>query len=224
MSSGDHFDDTPGSLARLRALLIRFPAIGQQLRLRRKVLRGFDLPYLAGSSWDGRTIYIDQHLPMLVNGIPITQFLEVHESVERALQIASRRDPALADYRSYEACHHLATAAECYAVISAGYDWKTYRDGLHPDYAPIEGEHIHRVPPDLMLYPYSGKLLVRMRECAEKTKFTQEEVNYRPATSESRECEGCWKFLPRTGRCLRVAGSISPEGVCDKWEREKANG
>src|ERR1700732_3538907 len=102
MSAGDsQFDDPPGSLARLRALLIKYPAIGKRLRRARKVCNTFDIPYLGGISQDGKYVYLDRHLPEKSEGVPLAKYIEVHESVEQAI---------LPHVEGYEAAHHLATA------------------------------------------------------------------------------------------------------------------
>lgn len=191
MSAGHSFDDKPGSIAKLRALLMRFPAIGARLRQPHIVLRSFDIPYLGGISSNGKFVYIDRHLPRKSSGVPLDEFIEVHESVEEALVHAARKFDEIRkaltssseDSALYEPCHHLATAAENYAVLASGYDWDRYEDGLHPDYMPIEHEDILRVPPDLALFPYESdaKLLARMKEVMAATKFTPAEEQLRKA-------------------------------------------
>jgi hypothetical protein len=224
MASGDHslYDDAPGSLPRLRALLLKYPAIGARIGRKRRILRTFTIPYLAGISEDGLYVYVDKDLPAEVSGIPLDKFLEVHEAIEEAIwheaQLQAKAEAGLREYRKYEPCHHLATAAEQYAVVSAGYDWQTYRGALHPEYAPIEHERITRVPRDLALYPYGGKLLAHMERVRAKSQFTQAEVRYREEGRDTRACASCGMFLPRTGLCTWVKGKIAPEYVCDKWD------
>jgi excinuclease ABC subunit B len=54
-----------------------------------KVDRSHDIPFIAGSSKDGKTIFIDRHLPPtfthLLKKIRIEPFIVVHEKVEKAL-------------------------------------------------------------------------------------------------------------------------------------------
>jgi hypothetical protein len=226
MSSGDinHFDDDPGSIAKLRALLLRFPSIGARMRLHRRILRGFTIPYLAGINWKGDTTYIDERMPTHINGIPVDKFLDLHEAVELAIWTEAHQTKGLEEYKVYEPCHHLATAAEQFAVIGQGYDWKKYKEGLHPDYLPIEREKIGRVPPDVATYPYKGKLLKLVVDAAKKTRFTQDEVRYRLAEGRQ-SCEDCGMFLPKLSACTWVEDKIIPEGLCDKWDmkEEKAS-
>jgi hypothetical protein len=55
----------------------------------RSVNRDYDVPYIAGYSVDGKTIFIDRHLPRtfrwLLTTVRVEQFLLTHEIVEKAL-------------------------------------------------------------------------------------------------------------------------------------------
>lgn len=224
MSTRDeHFyDDVPGSLATLRALLIATPALGKLLRRERTVLRTFDVPYLGGISEDGSYVYLDRHLPEKVESIPLAKFLEVHEVTEWALRTMAEIGGIPAKYKGYEACHHLATAAEQFALVSDGYEWDKYKEALRPDYWPIETEQVRRVPPDFSTWQYDSdpKLKERLEVVARKSKFTQGEVNFREG-SPRRSCGLCGMFLARLGRCTWVDGTISPDALCDKFDRKK---
>ncbi len=224
MSSGDpsFYDDAPGSLAKLRAILLRFPAVGAALRTRRKINRRWPIPYLAGISADGAVVYIDENIPERLEGIPVDKYLETHESVEWALYLAAEHDKKLQKVLAekgdhYEPAHHLATAAEQYALISDGYSWEKYRKHLEPLYRPIEHEDFSRAPPDLAEYPYSGKDLARLRAAKKRSKFEKDEVEYVDVAPTEKECEYCAHFLPRLARCETVKGKISAEGVCMKF-------
>lgn len=46
-----------------------------------------------------------------------------------------------------------------------------------------------------------------------EARLSKEEVKYR----HNEKCSACDYFVP-TGHCERVAGSVSPDMVCDKWE------
>lgn len=61
------------------------------------------------------------------------------------------------------------------------------------------------------------------------TKFSKDEVNYRPAGSSSTRCEGCGHFAwskgsQGTGNCELVNGLIRPEYVCDEYESGQGGG
>ena len=55
----------------------------------RRVSHGYDIPYIAGYSVDGKTIFIDRHLPRtirwLMKTVRVEPFLLTHEIVEKAL-------------------------------------------------------------------------------------------------------------------------------------------
>jgi hypothetical protein len=55
----------------------------------RRVSHDYDIPYIAGYSADGKTIFIDRHLPRtirwLVKTVRVEPFLLTHEIVEKAL-------------------------------------------------------------------------------------------------------------------------------------------
>ncbi len=231
MSAGDsRYDDVvaPQSLTKLRAILLRYPAVRGALAAPRSLMRSRAVPYLAGSSRDGKCTYIDAELPGHLAGIPLDKYLEVHEATEWALWSVAQRERSLAAYRTYEPCHHLATAAEQFALVSDGYDWDEYRAALRKLYAPIEAEDLRNVPPDLALYPYSGGELKRLEAACAKAKFTQPEVHYTARSLRVSHCGVCSMFLPRTHACTEVAAKplpIVPEGGCDKFEpRGEAEG
>jgi hypothetical protein len=61
-----------------------------------RVSHAYDIPYIAGYSADGRTVFIDRHLPRTFRSwtqtIRVAQFLLVHEIIEKAfLRICRRR-------------------------------------------------------------------------------------------------------------------------------------
>jgi len=61
-------------------------AIRRRVRI---VDRGYDIPYIAGYSVDGHTVFIDRHLPRtfrwLLKTVRVEPFLLTHEIVEKAL-------------------------------------------------------------------------------------------------------------------------------------------
>lgn len=115
-----------------------------------KVNRTFDVPYLAGYSKDGKTIYIDCDLPKtFANGRkrhPADPFVILHESVEKALvdQLGL----------VYQHAHQIALRVEQAAVRDAGISWRKY-DAFMQKYIKLAGERPDlRIPPDLDLKPY----------------------------------------------------------------------
>jgi hypothetical protein len=64
------------------------------IRRRVKIVsRDYDIPYIAGYSTDGHTVFIDRHLPKsfrwLTKTVHVDQFLLAHECVEKALPAMS---------------------------------------------------------------------------------------------------------------------------------------
>ena len=94
----------------------------------KKFDRKHDIPYLAGYSQDGKTIYIDRHMPASFKyrgrTIDTDRFLILHEEVEKTLidqlglhylhahQIATRAEQA-----AVRAPHHLARLRPLHAEI-----------------------------------------------------------------------------------------------------------
>ena len=82
----------------------------------KKLDRKHDIPYLAGYSLDGKTIYIDRHMPQIFKfrgrKIDTDRFLILHEEVEKTLidQLGLH----------YLHAHQIATRAEEAAVRAAG--------------------------------------------------------------------------------------------------------
>ena len=64
-------------------------ALDAIVRRAKKLDRAHDIPYLAGYSRDGKTIYIDRHMPKMMkyNGreIDTDRYLILHEEVEKTL-------------------------------------------------------------------------------------------------------------------------------------------
>ena len=93
--------------------------------------RKHDVPYLAGYSLDGKTIYIDRHMPksLKVRGrtVMTDRFLVLHEEVEKSLidQLGLH----------YMHAHQIATRAEQAAVRAAGISWGVY-DRFMQKYVP----------------------------------------------------------------------------------------
>ncbi len=159
MSAGHKHPTTIGSAEVDKAL--DDPTVKANLAKSYRIDRSYDLPYLAGYSRDGATIYIDRHLPVYLplgsHGIYAAPFLEEHEHVEKAIIDAL--------HWKYAAAHEVATAAERRKVISAGLNWTAYSNALKPYIKADEVEKLTSVPPDLDLTPYRGetKLLARIK-------------------------------------------------------------
>jgi hypothetical protein len=130
--------------------------------------RDHDIPYLAGYSKDGKTIYIDRHMPKSFSfgsrRIKTDRFLILHEAVEKTLM----------DHLGlrYLHAHQIATRAEQAAVRAAGISWDAYDRFMRIYVKSIGDERLSKVPRDLDLKPYrdenDNELLRRIAAAPEK--------------------------------------------------------
>ena len=116
----------------------------------KKLDRKHDIPYLAGYSEDGKTIYIDRHMPQSFKfrgrTIETDRFLILHEEVEKTLidQLGLH----------YLHAHQIATRAEQAAVRAAGVNWRDYDRFMQKYVKRIGDERLTKVPDDLDTKPY----------------------------------------------------------------------
>jgi hypothetical protein len=122
-------------------------AIRRRVRI---VSREYDIPYIAGYSTDGHTVFIDRRLPKsfrwLTRTVRVDPFLLTHEIVEKALLDELRLH--------YLHAHQVAVRAERDAVKAAGVSWWVYQRFMKKYEKPIEEERLVHVPPGLDLTPY----------------------------------------------------------------------
>jgi hypothetical protein len=140
----------------------------------KKLDRSHDIPYLAGYSRDGRTIYIDRHMPQTFRyrgrDIHTDRFLILHEEVEKTLidQLELH----------YLHAHQIATRAEQAAVRAAGIGWKAYDRFMQKHVKTIGDERLTRVPADLDQKPYRDEhdyeLLERMNAAIARDEVPRE--------------------------------------------------
>src|SRR3954470_20504615 len=120
------------------------------LRRRVRIDRSYDIPYIGGYSLDGRTVFIDRHLPRtfrwLMKTVRIEPFLLTHEIVEKALL-----DELGLHYLH---AHQIAVRAERDAVKAAGISWWGYQRFMKGHDKSIEEEKLIKVPATLNLTPY----------------------------------------------------------------------
>jgi hypothetical protein len=143
-------------------------ALDAILRRVKKLDRTHDIPYLAGYSVDGQTIYIDRHLPRTMNykgrRIEVDRYLIMHEEVEKTLidQLGLH----------YLHAHQIATRAEEAAVRADGILWRDYDRFMQKYVKHIGDERLKQVPEDLDLKPYRDEhdfdLIERMRNALTK--------------------------------------------------------
>ena len=130
----------------------------------KKLDRTHDIPYLAGYSVYGQTIYIDRHLPKVMNHggrkIEVDRYLIMHEEVEKTLidQLGLH----------YLHAHQIATRAEEAAVRADGILWRDYDRFMQKYVKHIGDERLQKVPADLDLKPYRDEhdfdLIKRMQK------------------------------------------------------------
>jgi hypothetical protein len=125
-------------------------ALDAVVRRVKKLDRAHDVPYLAGYSLDGKTIYIDRHMPRAFKlrgrSVETDRFLILHEEVEKSLidQLGLH----------YLHAHQIATRAEEAAVRAAGIKWRDYDRFMQKHVKTIGDERLTKVPKDLDLKPY----------------------------------------------------------------------
>ena len=142
-------------------------AIRRRVRI---VDRGYDIPYIAGYSVDGHTVFIDRHLPRtfrwLLKTVRVEPFLLIHEIVEKALLDELRLH--------YLRAHQIAVRAERDAVKAAGVSWWAYQRFMKQHEGKIEEEKLVKVPATLDLTPYRDEkdfeLLERLVRKARRTR------------------------------------------------------
>jgi hypothetical protein len=130
--------------------------------------RAHDIPYLAGYSKDGKTIYIDRHMPRLMRyrgrEVDTDRFLILHEEVEKTLIDQLNLH--------YLHAHQIATRAEQAAVRAARIEWRDYDRFMQKYVKKIGDERLQKVPADLDLKPYRDEhdtdLVARMQACIDK--------------------------------------------------------
>jgi len=143
-------------------------ALDAIVRRVKKFDRKHDIPYLAGYSEDGKTIYIDRHMPRSFKfrgrTIETDRYLILHEEVEKTLidQLGLH----------YLHAHQIATRAEQAAVRAAGVNWHDYDRFMQKYVKRIGDERLSKVPDDLDTKPYRDEhdddLLGRMLASIDK--------------------------------------------------------
>src|SRR5712671_1313730 len=125
-------------------------ALDAVVRRVKKLDRAHDVPYLAGYSLDGKTIYIDRHMPRAFKlrgrSVETDRFLILHEEVEKTLidQLGLH----------YLHAHQIALRAEEAAVRAAGVLWRDYDRFMQKYVKRIGDERLTKIPADLDLKPY----------------------------------------------------------------------
>lgn len=133
-----------------------------------KVNQSYDVPYIAGYSIDGSTIYIDCDLPKTLSydgkRADILPFVILHESVEKSLvdQLGL----------VYQYAHQFAQRIEQAAIRDAGISWRKYDAFIQAHLKDAEERPDLHIPPDLDLKPYRDEddypMLKRMQRASKR--------------------------------------------------------
>lgn len=110
----------------------------------------YDIPYLAGTSIDGKTIYRDKQTPSgyeSISGkhVDTDRYFKVHERVEKAF---------LDQGFPYILAHQCAEQMERAAVINDGHDYDEYDRIIEGWVGEVGNRATYQVPHDLCLTPY----------------------------------------------------------------------
>lgn len=130
--------------------ILSLPQVKEEIAKPREINREHDVPYLAGSSKDGGTTYIDKRVPKKIKigstEVDPAPYLNTHEQTEHALMTIGKM--------SYKEAHAIATDHEKKAVESDGHSWKDYERTLDGYINETEHEKAKKPPKDLYLKPY----------------------------------------------------------------------
>jgi hypothetical protein len=183
MSAG-HFDDPIPFTFKHAEHIVSLSAVARLLAHTKAVDRTYDIPYLAGYSNDGHTIYIDRDLwTSKFHGADY--FLYLHEDVEKSIIDAIRLGGgerlevllkilgmAHPNDRLYYHAHGVATAIEEHGVEKryGSRGLESYKRFMKEQVKRAEDERIIRVPADLDMTPYHGddRMDRKLREIMEK--------------------------------------------------------
>lgn len=150
------------------------PDIREAVDRPRDINRKYDVPYLAGSSKEGDTTYIDRRLPEKCkvgdDECDVAPYLNTHEQTEHALMKIGKMP--------YEDAHSIATQKEREHVEKDGYSWDDYEHTMDGYLDKTEHEKPENPPPDLYVKPYphdKAKIMQRAEE-KKKAKTTPAEI------------------------------------------------
>jgi len=113
------------------------------------IVKKYDVPYIAGYSKDGKTIYVDRHLETEFEGKDIIKYLVVHEKTEKALLDLFNL--------KYQQAHHIALHVERQIVEKDGINWDAYSKFIDKYKKNLGHEDLSHSPKDLDLEPYEDE-------------------------------------------------------------------
>lgn len=124
-----------------------------------KVDRTYDIPYLAGYSTDGTTVYLDKDIDKMMidnNYVDVDRFFVIHEVVEKALLLWLEKLDLTIKGR-YMLTHQLAYLTEIQAVKLAGINTDSYMQFCDKQVEKAAKKTIKNVPKDLDIQPYKDQ-------------------------------------------------------------------
>ncbi len=235
MSSGHRHHDHPAVSSATMERIGKNPDFIEHLYKQREENNDYDIPFIAGYSKDGGTIYYDRHLPeeleLHLDGhkkvIQPREFIKCHEEVEKAVIDSMGW--------GYYPSHAVATAFEKRKVLErCGPQWWTPYQHVMDGYAKVdEHEKVTRVPGDLDMTPYHAapvnKPLLRVMQGAmgrNNGRLNKAEVDYSPGHPGS-HCgpvpewpKGACSHWVEPNYCECVRGYISRKYWCNLWAKE----
>lgn len=239
MSVGHAHRDAPAPAAAVVRILQRNPGLRAHLAGPVIVNRKYRVPYLAGSSIDGWTTYIDSQTPLLLpkSRVEPDRYYPKHERSEWWLMVM-RGMPYLPG--AGLGAHRIAHGIEQNSMRLDGIDddriaeyeaesWALADTDEHAELPP------EAFPPDLYLGPYQAaedsdrnedqidKRLLPLLRAAQRLpdKLSHAEAGY-TAGSGQRFCRTCEYSDHAAPPVCRYVEDIAPEGVCRLWHRMAA--
>lgn len=152
MSAG-HFHQSVKVSPAFVTRVLSLPGVQPEIARQKRLIHGYDVPYLAGYSKDGNRLYIDRRLPRFI-------FLGRHKidlwALDGPLLVHEQTEKALIDHAGldYQHAHAVATICEHGILHKRRINPQSYEDKLRPYIRKAEGETVTNPPLDLDVTPY----------------------------------------------------------------------
>jgi len=129
--------------------IINDPELKSLLNSKININHDYEIPYIAGYSLDGKTVYIDKHFYPYGEKEGLIKYLLIHERTEKFILDKYHMD--------YQQAHHIATHMEEEYVKNDGLNWRDYADKYIKWIKELNLETLMNVPKDLDLTPYKDE-------------------------------------------------------------------
>ena len=234
MSSGHHHQESPAVSVLTMDKLLANPAVRDRLHRYRAEDNSADIPFSAGYSTDGKTIYFDRNLPEKITlrhdgqsrEIAPREFIRPHECFEKSVIDALGW--------SYFPAHAAATAYEKRNLFQrlGPQWWEPYTHEMDGYASADEHELVKKVPKDLdmtpdLAPPVNRRLVEAMKKAMGNGGAAKESKALAHYTAAGRPGEHCGRVLgwPKgecehyeaPNACEIVAGHIAQRGWCRHW-------